>query len=108
MARGQERYNINCAVCHGYSGHGNGVTGKFGMVAIATYHDERLRNMPDGEIYNTIANGKGTMMAYGHQVSLYDRWAIVAYIRALQRSQYAKAADLTPEERQFLEAQPNE
>lgn len=108
MQRGQERYNINCAVCHGLSGHGDGITGKYGMVAIATYHDDRMRSMPDGEIYNTITNGKGTMMAYGHQVSLYDRWAIIAYIRALQASQYAKVDSLSPDQRKMLETTPNE
>jgi len=105
MQRGQERYNINCAVCHGLAGDGKGITGQFGMVAIANLHEARFLEMPDGEIYNTIVNGKGTMMAYGHQVALYDRWAIVAYIRALQRSQIGTLADLTPEERRLLEAQ---
>jgi len=105
MARGQQRYNINCSVCHGLAGHGNGIIGKFGMVAIATYHDERMRNMPDGEIYNTITNGKGTMMAYGHQVSLYDRWAIIAYIRALQVSQNVTMTELSPELQEQLKAQ---
>lgn len=96
MARGQERYTINCAVCHGGSGAGNGVVGQFGLVGIASFHDDRLRNMPDGQIYHTIVNGKGLMGGYPH-ILLEDRWAIVAYVRALQRSQYATGSDIPPQ-----------
>lgn len=83
---GRELYEIYCAVCHGASGNGKGITTRYGMVGVATYHDPRILAMPDGEIYNTIANGKGIMMPYGHQIRPRDRWAVVAYIRALQLS----------------------
>ncbi len=106
MRRGRERYTINCAVCHGDSGYGgqgetahgmvgrgiiDPVTGKRnpGMIGIASYHVDRLREAPDGYLFDVIANGKNTMSAYGHQVEPQDRWAIVAYIRALQLSQNA-------------------
>ncbi len=94
IKRGRERYDINCAVCHGLAGLGNGVTGQYGLVAIANLHDERIRLQPDGQIYSTITNGKNTMGAYGPNISLDDRWAIVAYIRALQKSQLVKLSDL--------------
>lgn len=85
LERGRERFNIYCAVCHGAFGQGNGVTTGYGMIGVANYHDPRIVKMSDGEIYNTIVNGKGVMMPYGHLVKkTSDRWAIVAYIRALQ------------------------
>lgn len=94
MARGQERFTINCAVCHGNSGDGKGVTSKYNWPTIANYHDKRIVEMADGEIYNTITNGKNTMMGYGANISVEDRWAIVAYVRALQRAQNAKLDDV--------------
>lgn len=96
LRRGQQRYGVHCAACHGATGAGNGITTQYGLVGVATYHNDRLRAMADGEIFNTITNGKGVMMAYGHQVPPADRWAIVAYVRALQRSQRA-ALDDVPE-----------
>lgn len=94
MARGQERFSINCAVCHGATGGGNGVTSKYGWPNIANYHDKRIVEMADGEIYNTITNGKNSMMGYGANLSVEDRWAIVTYVRALQRAQNAKLEDV--------------
>lgn len=94
LRRGQQRYGIHCAACHGATGTGNGITTQYGLVGVASYHDDRLRTMADGEIFNTITNGKGVMMAYGHQVPPADRWAIIAYVRALQRSQRATLADV--------------
>lgn len=94
LARGRDRYDIYCAVCHGASGDGNGITRKYGMGATPTYHDDRLRTMPEGEIYNTIANGKNTMLGYADKLSPDDRWAVVAYVRALQRAQQGSAADV--------------
>ena len=94
LARGQERYQIHCAVCHGNVGAGDGIATKYGMAGVPSYHDQRLRTMPDGEVFNTITNGKGLMMPYGPQVKVRDRWAIVAYLRALQRSQNASLADV--------------
>jgi mono/diheme cytochrome c family protein len=95
MQRGREQYNIHCAVCHGLDGYGgqgeqaHGMLGRKGMVGIANYHQDKYRDMADGEIFNTISNGKNSMSAYGHQIKVQDRWAIVAYIRALQLSQNA-------------------
>jgi mono/diheme cytochrome c family protein len=106
IKRGQERFNINCAVCHGYAGQGNGVTSQFGLVAIANLHDERIRIQPDGQIYSTITNGKNTMGAYGPNVSVEDRWAIVAYIRTLQKSQLVKLTDLPADKQKELQSKP--
>ena len=96
LERGQERYNIYCAVCHGEAGDGQGIisTGGYGYTPATSYHDDRLRQAPDGYLYDVISNGVRTMPPYGHQVKPADRWAIVAYIRALQRSQYASAEDV--------------
>jgi mono/diheme cytochrome c family protein len=106
MQRGQERYTIFCGVCHGASGGGNGVAGQYGLVAIASFHQDRLRDMADGEIYNTIALGKNTMLGYGSKIPVDDRWAIVAYVRALQAAQTATINDVSPEERTKLETPP--
>jgi mono/diheme cytochrome c family protein len=106
MQRGQERYTIFCGVCHGASGGGNGVAGQYGLVAIASFHQDRLRDMADGEIYNTIALGKNTMLGYGSKIPVDDRWAIVAYVRALQAAQTATINDVPPEERTKLETPP--
>ncbi|MBE2205507.1 MAG: cytochrome c [Chthoniobacterales bacterium] len=106
MERGRERFTINCAVCHGATGAGNGIAGKFGLVAIANLHQERLRKLADGEIFNTITQGKNTMMGYGDRIQVQDRWAIIAYIRALQKSQGGATLQEVPEgERAALEAQ---
>jgi mono/diheme cytochrome c family protein len=94
MARGQDRYAIFCLPCHGATGDGNGITKQYGMGATPTYHDARLRDMAEGEIYNTIANGKGNMLSYADKLSPEDRWAVVAYVRALQRAQTGTVADV--------------
>lgn len=106
MNRGRERFEINCAVCHGSAGAGNGIVAQSGLVGVANLHDERLRVMPDGQIFNTITYGKNTMGPYGPQITVEDRWAIVAYLRALQHSQYAKLDDVPPEHRAELDPQP--
>jgi mono/diheme cytochrome c family protein len=103
MQRGQERFNINCSPCHGLTASGNGVVKLYGLNTIATLQDERIRKMADGEIFNTITNGKNTMMSYGGNAPVADRWAIIAYLRALQRSQNATAEDVPPEELAKLE-----
>jgi mono/diheme cytochrome c family protein len=92
---GRDRYQIYCAPCHGALGDGNGITKRYGMGATATYHDARLRTMADGEIFNTITNGKNTMLPYADKLTPDERWAVVLYIRALQRAQQATAADVT-------------
>ena len=95
LERGQNRYQIYCTPCHGAAGDGNGMTKRYGMGATPTYHDPRLRTMPDGEIYNTITAGKNTMLSYADKLTPEDRWAVVAYVRALQRAQQGTAADVT-------------
>ncbi len=94
MERGKERYAIYCAPCHGAMGDGNGITREYGMVTVPTFHSERIREMPEGEIFNVITNGKGLMGSYAGQVPVEDRWNIVAYLRALQRSQQATVQDV--------------
>ena len=106
MQRGRERFTINCSPCHGDTAAGNGISSKFGLVAIANFHLERLRKMADGEIFNTLTNGKNTMMGYGDRIQVQDRWAIIAYIRALQKSQGgATINDVPDNKRAALEAQ---
>lgn len=85
--RGQERYNIYCIVCHGPVGSGDGMIVRRGYPQPPTYHDDRLRNAPDGHFFDVMTNGWGKMNSYAGQISVADRWAIVAYIRALQLSQ---------------------
>jgi mono/diheme cytochrome c family protein len=94
LQRGRERYAISCAPCHGALGDGNGITKAYGMGATPTFHDDRIRAMAEGELFNTITNGKGTMMGYADKVVPEDRWAIVAYVRALQRAQHGSVADV--------------
>ena len=103
LKRGQQRFNITCAMCHGQTAAGNGITKQYGLATVVSLQDDRIRKMADGEIFNTITNGKNTMMAYGPTVMVADRWAIIAYLRALQRSQGATAADVPPEHRADLD-----
>ncbi len=105
LARGQERYQINCQVCHGASGAGNGITSQYGLVGAASYHADKYRTMADGEIFNTITHGKGQMGQY-HHIEVKDRWAIVAYIRALQLYQNAPSNLLPPESATTTAAKP--
>lgn len=94
LQHGQERYIIYCAPCHGALGDGNGITKQYGMGATPTYHDERLRNMSEGELLNTITHGKGTMLSYADKLTVGERWAVVAYVRALQRAQHGSVDDV--------------
>jgi mono/diheme cytochrome c family protein len=103
IERGENRFNIHCAVCHGRTGAGNGITTQHGFVGVANFHQDKYRAMPVGEIFNTITNGKGLMAAYGPQVTPADRWAIVAWVRVLQRSQHAKIDDVPEPFRTELE-----
>jgi mono/diheme cytochrome c family protein len=103
MERGQQRFNITCAMCHGAAAAGNGITKQYGLATVVSLQDERIRKMSDGEIFNTITNGKNTMMAYGPNIIVADRWAIIAYLRALQRSQNAPIADVPVDHRAELE-----
>jgi mono/diheme cytochrome c family protein len=106
LERGRERFNITCAMCHGATAAGDGITKQYGLTTVVTLQDERIRKMADGEIFNTITNGKNTMMAYGPNIMVADRWAIICYLRALQRSQNANAADVPPEHRADLDKPP--
>ncbi|RYD72993.1 MAG: cytochrome c [Verrucomicrobiaceae bacterium] len=102
MQRGQERFDINCAICHDQAGTGNGIIKSYGLTTIASLQDDRLRTSPDGYLFSVVTNGKNTMGAYGPQISIEDRWAIVAYLRALQKSQGVKVADLPQAKQQEL------
>src|SRR2546430_8206786 len=106
MERGKQRFNINCAICHGQAEAGNGMTKQYGLTTVVSLQDERIRKMADGEIFNTITNGKNTMLPYGPNVTVTDRWAIIAYLRALQRSQNASEADVPPQNRAELDKPP--
>ncbi len=101
MAEGKAKYDIFCAVCHGAAGDGNGVTKPYGVLA-ASYHDERLRGVEDGYLFDVITNGKGLMLPFNDRISPEERWAIVLYVRALQRSQNADAKELSAAQRTEL------
>ncbi len=103
MERGRERFNITCAMCHGATATGNGITKQYGLATVATLQDDRIRKMADGEIFNTLTNGKNTMMAYGPNIMVADRWAIISYLRALQRSQNASINDVPEEHHSEME-----
>ena len=102
LARGQQRFNINCSPCHGMQADGNGVVKKLGLATVANLHDKRIVELPDGEIFNTITYGKNTMGPYGANVTIDDRWAIVAYLRALQLSQLGLIDDVPESARAAL------
>lgn len=87
LARGQERFNIYCRPCHDGTGSGNGLAVQRGMTQPPSFHDVKLRTIPDGQLFATISNGIRTMPPYKHNIPVDDRWAIVAYVRALQLSQ---------------------
>ena len=99
IQRGRERFDIYCAPCHGRIGDGNGITKKIGvMPAVANLHDKRIVEMADGEIFSTVSNGKGLMGAAGPLLPTEDRWAVIAYLRALQLSHLGTTNDLTAEQ----------
>src|SRR5271157_1460140 len=94
MARGQQRYNIYCSPCHGEAGDGNGMIVQRGYKRPPSYHIDRLRKAPLGYFFDVMTNGFGAMPDYSAQVPAKDRWAIAAYIRALQLSQNASPSDV--------------
>lgn len=103
LKRGQQRFTINCSPCHGQLADGNGITKKVGaMAVVANLHDKRIVEMPDGELFHVISNGRNLMGAYGANVVVPDRWAIIAYLRALQLSQLGAVEDLPEPEREKL------
>ena len=99
MARGQERFNIYCSPCHGRTGQGDGMVVQRGYRRPPTFHQDRLRDAPVGHFFDVMTNGFGAMPDYAAQIAAADRWAIVAYVRALQLSEHATAADVPPSER---------
>jgi cytochrome c553 len=103
LARGQERYDIFCAVCHDRAGTGNGIVVQRGFPKPASFHSDALRKAPVGRYFDVITNGQGTMYSFGDRIDARDRWAIIAYIRALQLSQNATLADVPPDERGRLQ-----
>lgn len=110
MARGRDRFNIYCIVCHGASGEGDGIVNQRAMdlqmgtwVPPSSLHTDLVRSRPVGHIFNTITNGIRNMSGYGSQIVTEDRWAIVAYVRALQRARAATIADVPAEHRSDLE-----
>ena len=97
LQRGRERFNIFCSPCHGLNGDGNGMVAERGFRHPTSYHTDRLRQAPVGHFYDVITNGFGAMSDYAAQIPPRDRWAIIAYIRALQLSKNAPVAQLPPD-----------
>lgn len=87
LKRGQERYNISCSPCHGYTGYGDGMVVRRGFPKAASFHEERFANYPAGQLFQVISEGFGVMPGYAYQIDVKDRWAIIAYIEALRLSQ---------------------
>lgn len=103
LLRGQERFNIYCTPCHDRLGNGNGMVVRRGYKAPHSLHIDRLREAPAGHFFDVITNGLGSMPDYAAQIPVRDRWAIIAYVRALQLSQRATVADVPPAALQQLQ-----
>jgi mono/diheme cytochrome c family protein len=106
MRRGQERFNVFCSPCHGRTGEGNGMIVQRGFRKPPSYHEDRLRNAPVGYFFDVMSHGFGAMQDYAAQVPVADRWAIAAYIRALQLSQRATVDDVPVDRRAELDRTP--
>ena len=106
LERGRSRFDIYCVPCHGLTGDGDGLVVQRGFNPPPSYNTDRLRAAPVGHFFDVITHGYGAMPAYADQVPLADRWAIIAYIRALQLSQHAPVDQLPPDARAQLESQP--
>lgn len=106
LHRGRDRYDIYCSPCHGRTGDGNGMIAQRGFRAPANFHTDRLRSVPPGYIFQVITNGYGAMGDYADQVPVSDRWAIVAYVRALQLSRNATVNDVPEDKRAQLASEP--
>jgi mono/diheme cytochrome c family protein len=106
LARGRQRFGIFCSPCHGANGDGNGIVVQRGMPRPTSYHDDRLRAADDQHFFDVISNGYGAMYSYASRVPPHDRWAIVAYIRALQLSRHASIDDVPPDQRAGLTTTP--
>ena len=107
LERGQERYNIYCAPCHAQTGNGDGMIVRRGFSKPPSLHDDKVKNAKLGHLYDVIRRGIGSMPAYATQIPVNDRWAIVAYIRALQLSKSAKLDDVPAAQRPNLSAGPS-
>jgi mono/diheme cytochrome c family protein len=103
MLRGQEQYNVFCSPCHGRTGTGEGMVVRRGYRAPTSFHDPRLREAPPGYVFDVITNGFGAMPDYAAQIAVHDRWAITAYLNALQLSQNASVNDVPADKRGELE-----
>jgi mono/diheme cytochrome c family protein len=108
LRRGQQRYAMFCLPCHGLTGMGDGIVVKRGFIAPPSYHSDRLRQAPAGHFFEVITNGYGAMFSYASRVGVEDRWAISAYLRALQYSQWSDLNDIPQAEQQRLNAAPQE
>lgn len=106
LARGRDQYDVFCSPCHDRAGTGRGIVVQRGMPQPASFHDERLRQADDQHFYDVISNGYGAMYAHGDRIRPNDRWAVVAYIRALQLSQHASLDDGPPDVKARLLAEP--
>ena len=105
LLRGQERYDIFCSPCHAADGYGNGMIVQRGFNQAPSFHDQRLRDETDGYYYDAISNGFGVMYGYASRIPPDDRWAIIAYVRALQYSQNVNVNDLPADVRQDVESE---
>lgn len=106
LERGQERYTVFCTPCHGQVGDGKGMIAQRGFEAsipVASYHDDRLRDMPIGHFFDVITNGTGAMYPFAARIPVEDRWAITAYIKVLQKSQNVNYDDLSEDEKQKVQ-----
>jgi mono/diheme cytochrome c family protein len=103
IARGRTRYDVFCSPCHDRVGTGRGMIVQRGYTAPPSLHEDRLRNAPAGHFVDVMTRGWGAMPGYAAQVPVADRWAIAAYVRALQRSQHASVADVPPDQRPGLD-----
>jgi hypothetical protein len=104
LERGQQRYTIFCTPCHGLQGDGMGMVAMRGMKHPPSYHQDRLRNVPVGYLYDVVTNGFGAMYGYSSQIPPRDRWAIIAYVRALQLSRNAPVSELPADLQEKLKA----
>ena len=102
MERGRKQYAIYCTPCHGALGDGNGITKQYGMAVVGNLHDRRLVEMTDGEIFKTVSYGKGLMQGYAGQMPVEDRWAAIAYVRALQLARLGTTNDVPASELESL------
>jgi mono/diheme cytochrome c family protein len=105
VQRGQQRYNVFCSPCHGFTGDGDGMIVQRGFRHPPSFHEDRLRTAPVGHFFDVITNGFGVMYPYNYRIPVADRWAIISYVRALQLSRQVPIADVPDAERAKLTGQ---